>query len=90
MAQLIVHNIKDISDRLKGEKILLVHGRVYDGLEMKKYLNTIPHKEFTGFTSNPLYEQVCEGIRLFNDNHCSMIIAAGGGSAIWLLSYLLS
>lgn len=37
---------------------------------------------FDQFTPNPLYEQVCKGVELFNANHCDSIIAIGGGSTI--------
>lgn len=37
---------------------------------------------FDHFTSNPLYEQVCEGVKLFNDSRCDAIVAVGGGSTI--------
>lgn len=37
---------------------------------------------FSDFTSNPKYEEVCEGVRAFRQNDCDCIIAVGGGSAI--------
>jgi len=37
---------------------------------------------FNEFTSNPLYEQVCKGVSLFNENQCDAIVAVGGGSTI--------
>ena len=37
---------------------------------------------FSDFTPNPLFEQVCAGLRLFNDSCCDVILAIGGGSAI--------
>lgn len=37
---------------------------------------------FDQFTPNPLYEQVCKGVEMFNDNQCDAIIAIGGGSTI--------
>ncbi len=37
---------------------------------------------FNQFTSNPLYEDVCEGVNLFNVNHCDAIVAVGGGSTM--------
>ena len=32
---------------------------------------------FGGFSPNPLYEQVLDGIHIFNENHCDAIVAAG-------------
>ena len=37
---------------------------------------------FSDFTSNPLYEQVCNGIELLKTSNCDTILAVGGGSAI--------
>lgn len=41
-----------------------------------------PTVTFDHFTPNPLYEQVCEGVRLFNASQCDAIVAVGGGSTI--------
>ena len=38
--------------------------------------------EFSGFTPNPLYEQVCNGVELFNREKCDLIVAVGGGSTL--------
>lgn len=82
MAQKIVHGIDEIVDQIKNQKFLLVRDRAYNYLEIKALFDSIPHVEFSEFTSNPLYEQVCEGIKIFNDNECNMIVAVGGGSTI--------
>ena len=37
---------------------------------------------FDQFTPNPLYEDVCHGVELFNANGCDAIVAVGGGSTI--------
>lgn len=37
---------------------------------------------FSDFEPNPQYESVCNGVELFNDEKCEMIVAVGGGSAI--------
>ena len=37
---------------------------------------------FDEFAPNPLYEQVCKGVELFNAEGCDTIVAVGGGSAI--------
>lgn len=42
----------------------------------------VPHVIFSDFTPNPLYEQVCKGIDLFQITKCDTIVAVGGGSAI--------
>lgn len=82
MAQKIVHGIDEIVDQIKNQKFLLVRDRAYNYLEIKALFDSIPHVEFSEFTPNPLYEQVCEGVKIFNDNECNMIVAVGGGSTI--------
>lgn len=42
----------------------------------------VPYVVFDHFGSNPLYEDVCLGVRLFNDECCDTIVAVGGGSTI--------
>ena len=42
----------------------------------------VPHVIFSDFTPNPLYEQVCKGIDLFQITKCDTLLAVGGGSAI--------
>ncbi len=37
---------------------------------------------FDKFTPNPQYEDVCEGVKLFKNNGCDVIISIGGGSTI--------
>lgn len=37
---------------------------------------------FSGFTSNPKYEEMLEGLNLFKNNNCDSIVSIGGGSCI--------
>ncbi len=41
-----------------------------------------PAVVFDQFKPNPLYEQVCRGVELFNEYRCEAIVAVGGGSTI--------
>lgn len=82
MSQKIVQGIDSVIDQIKEKNFLLVRDSAYDYLSIKKVFDAIPHIEFSEFTPNPLYEQVCEGVKLFNGNHCNMIVAVGGGSTI--------
>lgn len=82
MSQKIIKGIGQIDCLLDGKKYLLVRDSVYDKLIIKKIFDTVAHVEFSEFTPNPLYEQVCRGVELFNHEQCDMIVAVGGGSAI--------
>lgn len=82
MGQIIVKGIDQIRPFLEGRKFLLVRDQSYNHLEIKKVFDQVPHVEFTGFTSNPLYEQVCAGVNAYHEQCCEMIVAVGGGSAI--------
>lgn len=82
MAQNIVKGIKQISHLINGKKFLLVKDGAYDFLGLKDYFDMYPHIEFSEFTPNPLYEQVCAGVELFNKEACGLIVAVGGGSTI--------
>ncbi len=80
--QMILHGINSLQDFLAGHRFMLVHGKSFDGLGISHVFNFFPHVHFSGFSPNPLYEQVVEGIKAFNENGCDMIVAVGGGSAI--------
>lgn len=83
MGQEVIRGIENIRSLIEGKKFLLVRGQSsYDRLSLKNFFDGYPHIEFSGFTPNPLYEQVCDGVALFNRECCEMIVAAGGGSAI--------
>ena len=82
MTQEIIHGLSNAEALLEGRKFLLVKGNSYKYLEIKDIFDKYPHVEFSGFTPNPLYEQICEGIKIFNQENCNMIVAVGGGSAI--------
>lgn len=82
MGQTIVKGLGQICPVLEGKKLLLVRDSAYDFMEIKKFFDAIPHVEFSEFTPNPLYEQVCKGVELFNREQCELIIAVGGGSTI--------
>lgn len=82
MSQKIVKRLEQISPALADRKFLLVRNNAYDYLKIKEFFDAFPHVEFSDFTPNPLYEQVCRGVELFNKEQCELIIAVGGGSTI--------
>ncbi|MGN0383839.1 MAG: phosphonoacetaldehyde reductase [Eubacterium sp.] len=82
MGQQIIEGIDSFQEIVKSKKFLLVCDVAYDFLDIKDRINKYEHVVFSDFTPNPLYEQVCEGIKLFHESACDMIVAVGGGSAI--------
>ncbi len=80
--QTILNRLDGLEDLLKGHSFLLVHGKSFNGLGISHVFDALPHAEFSGFSPNPLYEQVVEGVKVFNENGCDMVVAVGGGSAI--------
>lgn len=82
MRQEIIKGLLQISHLLEGKKVLLVRDGSYDYLKVDSFFNQYLHVEFAAFTPNPLYEQVCGGVELFNKEDCELIVAVGGGSTI--------
>lgn len=83
--QIIYSGIKHLSEALKdSKKVFLVCDSSFPFLNIKEDIEGIalPYTIFDDFTPNPLYEDVCKGIKLFNAKGCDTIIAVGGGSSI--------
>jgi len=83
--QTIYKGIDHLSETVRGSrKILLVAGRSYSYLDIKEEIDAldVPVVRFDQFTPNPLYEDVCKGVNLFNREGCDTILALGGGSSI--------
>jgi len=72
----------EINQWLSGKKALLVCGRSFDQLDIKKYIDQNRVVRFSGFAPNPTYDSVVEGIQLFKETAYNAIIAVGGGSAM--------
>lgn len=88
MSQKIINGIPNLPAILKEvgcKKLFLVIDSSYPFLNIKDKIETLPVDEkvkFSDFTPNPLYEQVCNGIKLLKSSNCDTILAVGGGSAI--------
>lgn len=76
--------LSDIFLYVSCKKYLLVCDTSFPYLKMESKLIElgVPYVKFNGFTSNPLYEDVCRGIERFHAEGCDTILAVGGGSAI--------
>ena len=85
MNQKILNGISHLREALEGAtKVFLVCDSSFPFLNIKEDIENmgVPHVMFSDFTPNPLYEQVCKGIDLFQITKCDTIMAVGGGSAI--------
>ncbi len=83
MSQKIIYGADDLAQIVsRFNKPLLVHEDFYNSFSIKNILDAVPHSDFTQFSSNPLYEDVCKGVDLFKNENCDAIIVVGGGSAI--------
>lgn len=90
MQQEIIHGPDSIAQlptvlrRLGCRRYLLVCDSAFEHLSIKgRFAEVgIPIVTFSEFTPNPLYEDVCKGVKLFNDQQCDVIVAVGGGSTI--------
>lgn len=85
MKQKILTGISHLSEALESAtKVFVVCDSSFPFLNIKSDIENMgkPHVLFSDFTPNPLYEQVCKGIDLFQITKCDSILAVGGGSAI--------
>ncbi len=85
MNQKILNGISHLSEALEGAtKVFVVCDSSFPFLNIKEDIENmgVPYVMFSDFTPNPLYEQVCKGIDLFQITKCDSILAVGGGSAI--------
>lgn len=83
--QEILLGINNLEEALRGSsRVLLVCDVSYPFLSIKENIEAIeqPVVKFDEFSPNPLYESVCKGVKLFNDEKCDTILAVGGGSSI--------
>ncbi len=86
--QKIVHGIASLPGILRNlgcTRLFLVIDASYPFLNIKDAIESLPVAEkvkFSDFSPNPVYEDVCKGIALFEFSNCKAILAIGGGSAI--------
>lgn len=71
-----------------AKHIFLVCGGSIRLLELDRFFQNLPRRtgikitRFSGFSPNPSYDCVMEGLRLFRQERCDMVAAVGGGSAM--------
>lgn len=70
------------------KRLLLICGNSFSELRISRYFNTLETRtgikviRFSGFKPNPQYESVVDGVKIFKENSCDLIVAVGGGSAM--------
>lgn len=76
--------LEDIFKSLSIQNCMLVCGGSFSGLDIAKHILRLPVRfvQFNGFSPNPKYEEIVEGVHLFQAQRCDGILAVGGGSAI--------
>ncbi len=79
-----IAKLQEILEECAPRKILLVCAESFEGLSISGYLKRlpVPYAVFDSFRSNPLYEDVVNGVRAFNENGCDFLLSVGGGSAM--------
>lgn len=81
-----LNHSEDIEKELLNcpSNILIVCDQFCVDIQLFRVIREISNKifVFSGFSSNPKYEEVISGLKIFKDNNCQAIIALGGGSAI--------
>ena len=83
--QTIFKGINHLEEAVAGsKKVLLVCDSSFQFLNIKDTIEnlSVPYVKFDEFTPNPLYEDVCKGVDLFNITKCDTILAVGGGSSM--------
>lgn len=83
--QKIVKGIEHLGEALEGAaKVFLVCDSSFPFLNIKDDIERmkVPYVRFDQFTPNPLYEDVCKGVSLFQQSRCDTILAVGGGSSL--------
>ena len=83
--QKIYQGINHLQEALEdSKKVLLVCDSSFPFLSIKDDIENMgtPYVIFNDFTPNPLYEDVCKGVDLFQITKCDTILAVGGGSSL--------
>lgn len=79
-----ISRVGEILESLGCGKYMLVCDSSFQYLNIKDSFAelNVPHVVFNGFTPNPRYEDVCQGVELFCQSGCDAIVAVGGGSSL--------
>ena len=82
---ILLNGISHLREVLEdSKKVFLACDSSFPYLNIKDDIENmgVPHVVFSDYSSNPVYEDVCKGIDLFQITKCDTILAVGGGSSI--------
>lgn len=79
-----IAHLPSIIEKLGVKRLFLVAGNSYNRFEIKQVIDGLGLEItwFSGFNPNPVFEEVCEGLKLIKESACDCILAVGGGSAM--------
>ena len=80
----ILFDFQELGEKHSIDSVFVVSGKTYERTYLPKYFSSLGWKvtHFSGFSPNPTYDQVCDGVKEFRDKGAKLIVAVGGGSAI--------
>lgn len=79
-----INRLSEVLEHFDCQMTMIVCDKSYSFLGISSIVDNLGkgHVFFDKFSSNPVYEDVCAGVVVFNEHKCDSIIAIGGGSAI--------
>ncbi|MCR4604498.1 MAG: iron-containing alcohol dehydrogenase, partial [Eubacterium sp.] len=80
----ILFDLQEIGEKHGVDSVFVVSGGTYKRTYLPKYFDVLGWKvtHFPGFSPNPDYKEVCDGVDKFRESKAKLIVAVGGGSAM--------
>lgn len=83
-AEKLEEDLKIILDKHNVKRVFVVSGHGYDRTDLQQFFDKhgVRVIRFSGYSSNPKYEEICSGVKAMIDADPQLLIAVGGGSCI--------
>ena len=80
----ILFDLQELGQKHDIKGVFVVSGNTYKRTYLPKYFDALGWKvtHFSGFSPNPDYKEVCDGVAQFKASKADIIVAVGGGSAM--------